>query len=79
MVKAANVSVESYWPSLFAKLAEKKNIEDLVVNVGSGGGGAPLAVASAGSAAPAAAAAAPAPVEKVNIENMNACLLVMLD
>lgn len=78
MVKAANVSVESYCPSLFAKLAEKKNIEDLVVNVGSGGGGAPLAVASAGSAAPAAAAA-PAPVEKVNIENMNACLLVMLD
>lgn len=69
MVNAANVKIESYWPSLFAKLAEKKNIDDLVVNVGSGGGGgvAPVAVASAGGAAPAAAAPA-AEEKKVNIE-----------
>uniref|UniRef100_A0A7N0UIM6 60S acidic ribosomal protein P1 n=1 Tax=Kalanchoe fedtschenkoi TaxID=63787 RepID=A0A7N0UIM6_KALFE len=59
LVKAANISVESYWPSLFAKLVEKKNIEDLILNVGSGGGGAAVAVsASAGGAAPAAAAPA---------------------
>ncbi|MBA0562966.1 hypothetical protein Golob_007983, partial [Gossypium lobatum] len=32
LVKAANVSVESYWPSLFAKLFEKCNIEDLITN-----------------------------------------------
>nr|GMC58166.1 60S acidic ribosomal protein P1-like [Ipomoea batatas]GMC62882.1 60S acidic ribosomal protein P1-like [Ipomoea batatas]GMC64687.1 60S acidic ribosomal protein P1-like [Ipomoea batatas]GMC66891.1 60S acidic ribosomal protein P1-like [Ipomoea batatas]GMC67014.1 60S acidic ribosomal protein P1-like [Ipomoea batatas] len=32
LVKAANVSVESYWPSLFAKLCEKRNIEDLIMN-----------------------------------------------
>ncbi|KAG9158055.1 hypothetical protein Leryth_000214 [Lithospermum erythrorhizon] len=59
LVKAANVSIESYWPSLFAKLAEKRNIEDLIMNVGAGGGGAPMAAAPAagGSAAPAAAAA----------------------
>ncbi|GFP84170.1 60S acidic ribosomal protein p1 [Phtheirospermum japonicum] len=38
LVQAANLTVESYWPSLFAKLCEKKNIEDLVMNVGSGGG-----------------------------------------
>ncbi|XP_059664591.1 large ribosomal subunit protein P1-like [Cornus florida] len=50
MVKAANVSVESYWPSLFAKLVEKKSIADLIMNVGSG------------CAAPAAAPAAPAAV-----------------
>ncbi|CAF1716294.1 unnamed protein product [Brassica oleracea var. botrytis] len=25
LVKAANVNVESYWPSLFAKLCQKKN------------------------------------------------------
>ncbi|CAM8989244.1 unnamed protein product [Rhodiola kirilowii] len=63
IVKAANVTVESYWPSLFAKLVEKKNIEDLIVNVGSGGGGAAVAVAASGGAAPAAAAA-PAAEEK---------------
>ncbi|XP_030549100.1 60S acidic ribosomal protein P1-like [Rhodamnia argentea] len=63
LVKAANVSVESYWPGLFAKLAEKRNIEDLVMNVGSGGGAAPMAVAApSGGAAPAAAA--PAAEEK---------------
>ena len=36
MVKAANVKIDSYWPGLFAKLFEKKNIEDLIFNVGSG-------------------------------------------
>ncbi|XP_022736496.1 60S acidic ribosomal protein P1-like [Durio zibethinus] len=65
LVKAANVGVESYWPSLFAKLLEKKNIDDLITNVGSGGGAAPVAVAaSAGAAAGGAAAAAPAVEEK---------------
>ncbi|CAM8918712.1 unnamed protein product [Rhodiola kirilowii] len=63
IVKAANVTVESYWPSLFAKLVEKKNIEDLIVNVGSGGGGAAVAVSATGGATPAAAAA-PAVEEK---------------
>ncbi|KAI9125422.1 hypothetical protein K1719_004038 [Acacia pycnantha] len=32
VVKAANVDIESYWPSLFAKLAEKRDIEDLILN-----------------------------------------------
>ncbi|KAG5558919.1 large ribosomal subunit protein P1-like [Rhododendron vialii] len=59
LVKAANVSVESFWPSLFAKLVEKRNIEDLILNVGSGGGGAAVAF-SAPAAGGAAAAAAPA-------------------
>ncbi|XP_065865193.1 large ribosomal subunit protein P1-like [Euphorbia lathyris] len=63
LVKAANVTVESYWPSLFAKLAEKRNLEDLIMNVGSGGGGAAVAVA-APAAGGAAAAAAPPPEEK---------------
>ncbi|PHT87594.1 60S acidic ribosomal protein P1 [Capsicum annuum] len=40
VVKAANISVESYWPSLFAKLFEKRDIEDLILNVGTGGGAA---------------------------------------
>lgn len=53
--------MESYWPSLFAKLAEKRNIGDLLLNVGCGGGAAaPVSVA-----APAvSAAAAPAVEEK---------------
>ncbi|CAI9772037.1 unnamed protein product [Fraxinus pennsylvanica] len=65
LVKAANVSVESYWASLFAKLCEKRNIEDLITNVGAGGGGAAVAVAApAGGAGATAAAAAPAVEEK---------------
>ncbi|KAL7146052.1 hypothetical protein ABFS83_06G015300 [Erythranthe nasuta] len=65
LLKAANLSVESYWPSLFAKLCEKRNIEDLVMNVGSGGGGAAVSVAApTGGASGAAAAAAPAAEEK---------------
>ncbi|KAI3410529.1 uncharacterized protein J3R85_018728 [Psidium guajava] len=63
LVKAAKVSVEPYWPGLFAKLAEKRNIGDLITNVGSGGGAAPMAVAASGGGA-APAAAAPAAEEK---------------
>ncbi|PWA96100.1 60S acidic ribosomal protein P1 [Artemisia annua] len=63
ILKAANVEAESYWPSLFAKLAEKKNIEDLIVNVGAGGGGGG-APAAAAPAAGGAAVAAPAAEEK---------------
>ncbi|CAN4089745.1 unnamed protein product [Withania somnifera] len=64
LVKAANVTVEPYWPLLFAKLAEKRNIGDLVMNVGAGGGGAVAVAAPAGGAAGGAAAAAPAAEEK---------------
>ncbi|KAG9454547.1 hypothetical protein H6P81_007451 [Aristolochia fimbriata] len=57
---AANVKVEAYWFGLFAKLLEKKSVEDLILNVGSGGGAAPVAAAApvgGGAAAPAAPAA----------------------
>ncbi|KAE8654058.1 60S acidic ribosomal protein P1 [Hibiscus syriacus] len=63
LVKAANVSVESYWPSLFAKLFEKCDIENLITNVGAGGGGAPIA-AAAPVAAAGGGASAPAPAEE---------------
>ncbi|KAL2345952.1 hypothetical protein Fmac_007237 [Flemingia macrophylla] len=63
LLKTAKVEVESYWPTLFAKLAEKKNLGDLIANAA--GGGAPVAVAVAPvAAAGAAAAAAPAAEEK---------------
>ncbi|KAF8413400.1 hypothetical protein HHK36_001381 [Tetracentron sinense] len=64
LVKAANVQVDSFWPGLFAKLVEKRNIEDLIMNVGSGGGGAPVAVSAPSGGGGAAAAAAPPPEEK---------------
>ena len=63
-MKAANVQIESYWPMLFAKLAEKRSIEDLILNVGAGGGGAAVAVAAPAGGDAAAAAAAPPPEEK---------------
>ncbi|KAJ8774538.1 hypothetical protein K2173_016984 [Erythroxylum novogranatense] len=63
LVKAADVSVETYWPSLFAKFAEKRNLDDFILNVGAGGGCAPVAAeAPTGGASPAAAA--PAAEEK---------------
>ncbi|MFS7892682.1 putative ribosomal protein L12 family [Helianthus anomalus] len=64
ILKASNVECESYWPSLFAKLAEKKNINDLIVNVGAGGGGGGAPTAAAPAASGGAAAAAPPPEEK---------------
>ncbi|KAJ8529823.1 hypothetical protein K7X08_036658 [Anisodus acutangulus] len=66
IVKAANVTVEPYWPLLFSKLAEKRNLSDLIMNVGAGGGGGAAATVSApvGGAAGGAAAAAPAAEEK---------------
>ncbi|KAL8538230.1 hypothetical protein ACS0TY_000268 [Phlomoides rotata] len=67
LLKAANLSVESYWPSLFAKLCEKRNVEDLLTNVGSGGGGAVAVSAPAGGASGGAAAAA-APVAEAKKE-----------
>ncbi|KAH9624876.1 hypothetical protein KSS87_020276 [Heliosperma pusillum] len=56
LVKAANITIESYWPSLFAKLLEKKNVEDLILNVGAGGGGAAVAAVGGGGGAAAPAA-----------------------
>eukprot|EP00878_Enallax_costatus_P000025 GHUV01000032.1.p1 GENE.GHUV01000032.1~~GHUV01000032.1.p1 ORF type:complete len:111 (+),score=58.93 GHUV01000032.1:79-411(+) len=64
IVKAAGITVEPYWPSLFAKLFATKKIEDLITNVGAGGG-APAAGGAAPAAGGAAAGgAAPAKEEK---------------
>ncbi|KAF8072798.1 60S acidic ribosomal protein P1 [Scenedesmus sp. PABB004] len=60
IVKAAGITVEPYWPALFAKLFAKKSVEDLICNVGAGGGApaaaaAPAAGGAGGGAAPAEA------------------------
>ncbi|RRT76757.1 hypothetical protein BHE74_00032551 [Ensete ventricosum] len=68
VVKAANLTIDSYWAPLFAKLLEKRSVDDLILSVGSGGGGASVAVSAAPAAGAggggAAAAAAPAAEEK---------------
>jgi len=68
-LKTAKVQVDSFWPTLFAKLAQKKNLGDLIANAA--GGGAPVAVAAAPVGAAgggaAAAAAAPAAEEKKKV------------
>ena len=49
ILSAASVTVESYWPGLFAKALDGVDIKEMVSNIGSGAG-------AAGAAAPAAAA-----------------------
>ncbi|RWV90607.1 hypothetical protein GW17_00047178 [Ensete ventricosum] len=68
-ITAANVTIDSYWAPLFAKLLDKRSVDDLILSVGSGGGGAPIGVSAApaagdGGSAPAAAAAAAAEEKK---------------
>jgi len=56
LLKAANVTVEPIWPTLFARALTTVNVHDLISNVGS----AAAAPAAGAVAAPVAAQAAPA-------------------
>lgn len=73
ILKAAGVSVEPYWPSLFSKALDGVNVKEMISNISSGAGAAPAA-----AAAPAAQAAAPADDKKAakkeegkNVNNLN--------
>ncbi|MEQ2304038.1 60S acidic ribosomal protein P1 [Ameca splendens] len=50
LIKAAGVTVEPFWPSLFAKALSSVDIGSLICNVGAGGG-APAGVPAAGAVA----------------------------
>lgn len=52
VLKAANVDVEPYWPTLFSKALEGVDIKGLITNISSGVGAAPAAAgASTGAVA----------------------------
>merc|ERR1712025_471912 len=53
ILKAAGVSVEPYWPGLFAKALDGMNVKELITNVGSSAGSAPAAGGADAAAAPA--------------------------
>nr|ABW90372.1 putative ribosomal protein P1 [Sipunculus nudus] len=59
LIKAANVDVEPFWPTLFARALSDISIKDLISNVGSAAAAAP-----AGGAGGAPAAAEEAKEEK---------------
>ena len=50
LLNAAGVTVEPFWPGMFAKALESRNIGDLLCNVGTpgSGGGAPAAGGASG-------------------------------
>ncbi|XP_078254721.1 large ribosomal subunit protein P1 isoform X2 [Rhinoraja longicauda] len=63
LIRTAGVTVEPFWPSLFAKALANIDINSLICNVGSGGGGGGGGAGST-SAPATAATVAPAAEEK---------------
>ncbi|XP_072352935.1 large ribosomal subunit protein P1-like isoform X1 [Scyliorhinus torazame] len=54
LIKTTGVTIEPFWPSLFAKALANINVNSLICNVGAGSS-APAAVAVVSTAAPVAA------------------------
>ncbi|KAM6903167.1 large ribosomal subunit protein P1 [Lycodopsis pacificus] len=63
LIKAAGVTVEPFWPCLFAKALSSIDIGSLICNVGAGGG-APAGAPAAGAAVAVSGGDAPAKKEE---------------
>merc|ERR1711953_438619 len=59
ILKAANVTFEPFWPSLFAGALKDVDVRGLITNIGSGVGSGPAAGGAAAAGGDAAAAEAP--------------------
>merc|ERR1712061_949488 len=74
ILKAANVTVEPYWPGLFAKAAGGLDLKSIVTNigagVGTGGGGGAAPAAAGGEAAAEAKEEEKEPEEEESDEDM---------
>ncbi|CAG0914116.1 unnamed protein product [Notodromas monacha] len=68
ILKAAGVTVEPYWPSLFAKALEGVDVKSLLSNVGAGVGAAPAASPSVAAPVSGGGDAKPAAEEKAKKE-----------
>uniref|UniRef100_UPI00398F881B large ribosomal subunit protein P1-like n=1 Tax=Pristiophorus japonicus TaxID=55135 RepID=UPI00398F881B len=67
LLKAAGVTVEPFWPGLFAKALSNVNIGNLICNIGAGGA-VPLSVATPSGTAAVGGAAAGAEAEEKKSE-----------
>eukprot|EP00403_Amphidinium_massartii_P026082 CAMPEP_0178405330 /NCGR_PEP_ID=MMETSP0689_2-20121128/18343_1 /TAXON_ID=160604 /ORGANISM="Amphidinium massartii, Strain CS-259" /LENGTH=120 /DNA_ID=CAMNT_0020026341 /DNA_START=69 /DNA_END=431 /DNA_ORIENTATION=- len=63
LIKAAGGSVTSFWPVLFAKMLQGKDVEDML-KFGGGGGGVAVAAAPAAGGGGGGGGGAPAKEEK---------------
>merc|ERR1712098_180466 len=71
LLKAAKVSVEPFWPGLFAGALKDVDVKSLITNIGSGVGGAAPAAGGGGAAANADHDEAPAEEAKKESSERN--------
>ena len=71
LIKASGGKVEPFFPALFAKICDKKDISKFLKLGGGGGGGGPAAAAAGGGGGAAPAAATKEEVEEEEEEDQD--------